>query len=202
MINAEASTTAHAHWIVFDGDVDPDWVETLNSLLDDNKLLSLPSGERLALPENVRILFEVDSLRSATPATVSRCGMVWFSERTVTVAMRLNQALRSLASTPLVVHGDVADVLKTQQKFADVLSQHFAAGGLVEQALALDVLKSRFAHVMPNAHISTLDTFVSILRDSLQELIEVDPRAESLGSAAFVDVRILSSAIYEKLTVP
>jgi dynein heavy chain 1 len=47
------------HWIIFDGDVDPEWVENLNSLLDDNKLLTLPNGERLALPNNVRVMFEV-----------------------------------------------------------------------------------------------------------------------------------------------
>lgn len=43
-------------WIIFDGDVDPEWVENLNSVLDDNKLLTLPNGERLALPSNVRVV--------------------------------------------------------------------------------------------------------------------------------------------------
>lgn len=44
-------------WIIFDGDVDPEWVENLNSVLDDNKLLTLPNGERLSLPPNVLYLF-------------------------------------------------------------------------------------------------------------------------------------------------
>jgi dynein heavy chain 1 len=59
--------------------VDPEWAENLNSVLDDNKLLTLPNGERLAIPNNVRIIFEVETLKYATLATVSRCGMVWFS---------------------------------------------------------------------------------------------------------------------------
>jgi dynein heavy chain 1, cytosolic len=77
--NKRGGSDEKRHWIMFDGDVDPEWAENLNSVLDDNKLLTLPSGERLAVPSNVRILLEVDGLAHATPATVSRCGMVWFS---------------------------------------------------------------------------------------------------------------------------
>ena len=80
-INENARGESHKrHWIIFDGDVDPEWVENLNSVLDDNKLLTLPNGERLSIPSNVKIMFEVESLKFATLATVSRCGMVWFSD--------------------------------------------------------------------------------------------------------------------------
>ena len=34
--------------------MDPEWVENLNSVLDDNMLLTLPNGERLGIPSNVR----------------------------------------------------------------------------------------------------------------------------------------------------
>lgn len=88
-------------WIVFDGDVDPEWVENLNSVLDDNKLLTLPNGERLSLPPNVRIMFEVQDLKYATLATVSRCGMVWFSEDVLSTDMIFNNFLARLRSIPL-----------------------------------------------------------------------------------------------------
>lgn len=57
------------HWLVFDGDVDPEWAENLNSVLDDNRLLTLPSGERLQIPDNVRILMEVPPLETTRPWT-------------------------------------------------------------------------------------------------------------------------------------
>lgn len=56
-------------WIVLDGDIDPMWIESLNTVMDDNKVLTLASNERIALTKEMRLLFEISNLRTATPAT-------------------------------------------------------------------------------------------------------------------------------------
>ena len=69
--------TAVQSWIVCDGDIDPEWIESLNSVLDDNRLLTMPSGERIQFGPNVNFLFETHDLSCASPATISRMGMIF-----------------------------------------------------------------------------------------------------------------------------
>jgi hypothetical protein len=47
---------------------------------DDNKVLTLASNERIALTPEMRLLFEISNLRTATPATVSRAGICKFQK--------------------------------------------------------------------------------------------------------------------------
>ncbi|XP_070509872.1 dynein beta chain, ciliary-like [Chironomus tepperi] len=66
-------------WIVLDGDIDPMWIESLNTVMDDNKVLTLASNERIALTKEMRLLFEISNLKTATPATVSRAGILYIN---------------------------------------------------------------------------------------------------------------------------
>ncbi|KNC98870.1 uncharacterized protein SPPG_09316 [Spizellomyces punctatus DAOM BR117] len=66
-------------WMILDGDIDPNWIESLNTVMDDNKMLTLASNERIPLKPNMRLIFEIGDLKYATPATVSRAGILYLN---------------------------------------------------------------------------------------------------------------------------
>ncbi|XP_035398354.1 cytoplasmic dynein 2 heavy chain 1 [Cygnus atratus] len=82
-------------WIICDGDIDPEWIESLNSVLDDNKLLTMPSGERIQFGSNVNFIFETHDLSCASPATISRMGMIFLSDEDIDLNSLIKSWLRS-----------------------------------------------------------------------------------------------------------
>jgi dynein heavy chain len=71
---------ANPKWIILDGDLDANWIENMNSVMDDNRLLTLASNERIRLLGNMKLLFEIRDLLYASPATVTRAGVLFISD--------------------------------------------------------------------------------------------------------------------------
>uniref|UniRef100_A0A7S2LKS4 AAA+ ATPase domain-containing protein n=1 Tax=Leptocylindrus danicus TaxID=163516 RepID=A0A7S2LKS4_9STRA len=159
------------HWIVFDGDVDPEWAENLNSVLDDNKLLTLPSGERINIPPNIRIIIEVDSLEEATPATVSRCGMVWFSDDVMSTEMCLEHLMSGLLYKDINGGQTVSDAQHQFAQSIKSLVQYDANGraSLVSEAIDFALQQE---HIMKQSRSQLLTPLVSLLHKGIELAIE------------------------------
>lgn len=182
-------------------------------MLDDNKLLTLPNGERLNLPPNVRIMFEVEHLRYATLATVSRCGMIWFSEDVVEPPMIYRQYLDSLAAVPLdaeddetsgipgrrVEESDGSGInLATQKQIAAILEPYFSSGELVGAALEF---ASDIEHIMDFTTTRALNTLFSLVNKTVRNVLEYNSQHSDFPLSGeqveqYVTKRLLISIIW------
>ena len=143
---AVADSTGDRNWIYFDGPVDAIWIENMNTVLDDNKMLCLNNGERIKLVPSMHMMFEVRDLAVASPATVSRCGMVYME--------------------PVHVGNDALAQTWAQGEIADLLPDH--AQMLLKRVLAhtkptIKFIRSNCSEGIPSLDGNLVASFLNLL---------------------------------------
>ncbi|NXG00005.1 DYH17 protein, partial [Sakesphorus luctuosus] len=130
-------------WIILDGDIDPMWIESLNTVMDDNKVLTLASNERIPLTPTMRLIFEISHLRTATPATVSRAGILYINPT-------------DLGWNPIVSSWLETRTVKSEKAILMILFDKYLPP-------CLEKLRSGFKTITPVPEVTAIQTVLSLL---------------------------------------
>lgn len=117
----------------------------------------------------MRILFEVENLKFATPASVSRCGTVWLSQDTVATADLLQHTLLCLRADPVVSDLDKAPLLALQNRVADVMVPYCDEHCLLEQSIAWSLART---HIMETTATQLVGAFAGLLRQLVLDVVD------------------------------
>ena len=163
-VRSAVNVTEEEHqWIVCDGPVDAVWIENLNTLLDDNKMLCLANSERIKLTPWVHMVFEVQDLAQASPATVSRCGMVYIDS----MELKWDALIKSWMNT---INDDEFDPeLKT---YLNILFEKY-----FEELLTF--AKKKCAYMIHQVEVSKIDMLCTILKSLILQIPNVNLMEES-----------------------
>lgn len=129
-------------------------------------------------------MFEVQDLKYATLATVSRCGMVWFSEDVLSTEMVFENYFLRVKNIALeegeddsFVQGtkgnnekeeEVSLTLQTQREIAALMQPYFAADGLVVRCLEYALTQE---HIMDFTRLRALSSLFSMLNQGIRNVL-------------------------------
>ncbi|XP_022821404.1 dynein heavy chain 8, axonemal-like [Spodoptera litura] len=169
-------------WIVLDGPVDAVWIENLNSVLDDNKTLTLANGDRITMAQNSKLVFEPDNVDNASPATVSRMGMVFLSSSVLkwkpiverwlkTLEPRQSEVLRKAFNK---IYGEVHDFVQTKLTVKMKLLEAIYIRQCIDVLSGLLLIELPGGKAPTDRHLERL--FIFAMMWSLGAVLELDMR--------------------------
>ncbi|KAG8348375.1 dynein heavy chain [Trypanosoma vivax] len=134
------------HWVMFDGPVDALWIESMNTVLDENKKLCLVSGEIIQMSRDMTMMFEVEDLAVASPATVSRCGMIYMEPVACTPTTAITETWRAKLPKHMLSQQDL--LVELVGKYVDPL---------------IDFVRSNIKEYVPSTNVILVHSFFRMM---------------------------------------
>ncbi|ETO26653.1 hypothetical protein RFI_10483 [Reticulomyxa filosa] len=180
-------------WLVLDGDIDPEWIESLNTVMDDNKVLTLVSNERIPLTAAMRLLFEVSHLKNATPATVSRAGILYLNPNDIgwkpmTDSWLDHREEDSERYSFFPLEGGVLFLFCFNYSFVSIL--------FYITSEVLDHIRKNFMTIVPVSDIQKLQTLCFLLEGVLPSIRAEINKSGNANEASIYEKHFIYAAIW------